>query len=107
MDTMRTITTMEAYLYLVDEAVFEAGDLIMAEGSDAVEAEAEADTNTSFAHTLKAQLEELQTSLTDGSYAFADEDLPFMAMRKTWASQIPFGDMLDLINHTHRNGLGG
>ena len=100
---MRTINSMEDYLYLIDETVFEADDLLVSEGGD----EDGADTDTHFARRLYTQLRQLQQSVTDGSYAFADEDLPFMEMLGTLGPAIPFGENLRLINRTHRNGLGG
>jgi len=99
---MKTPTTMEEYLHLVDQATFEAGDLVMLEGGD----EAVPDIDTSDATTLEQQVKALQDSITDGSYQFADQDLPFMAMLNKPGLRIPFADMLELINDTHRNGLG-
>lgn len=100
---MRTINSMEEYLYLIDETVFDAGDLLMAEDDD--ESGNSADTN--LVKILETQLQELQQRVTDGSYEFADQDLPFMELVRARGNQIPFGESLKLINRTHRNGLGG
>jgi len=101
---MRKPTTMEEYLYLIDETTFEASDLLLAAGGG--EDEVEPDPELSYASTLEQQLKDLQASITDGSYAFADEDLPFMALVRQPGVSIPFADMLTLINETHRSGLG-
>lgn len=100
---MRTINSMPEYLYLIDEALFDAGDLLISVGDEG----GAPDGDLSFAKQLETQLSELQQSVTDGSYAFADQDLPFMEMVRSLGPQIPFGELLLLINHTHRNGLGG
>ena len=95
-------TTMADYLYLVDETVFEVGDLVMSEGYD----EADLDLDMSFAKDLEQQLKALQASIADGSYEFADQDLPFMALVERYGRQIPFAELLERINSTHRGGLG-
>ena len=106
---MRKPTTMEEYLYLIDETSFEAGDLLLAAGGGEDEGEDEVepdpDPELSYASTLEQQLKDLQASITDGSYAFADEDLPFMALVRQPGVSIPFADMLTMINDTHRGGL--
>ena len=103
-------STMADYLYLVDQAVFEAGDRVMSEGDDEAEPEPEPepepDLDTSFATLLEQQLKVLQAGITDGSYEFADQDLPFMALVQRYKSQIPFAELLERINSTHRGGLG-
>ena len=44
--------------------------------------------------------------MEDGSYDFADADLPFMAIVDKQNEQVlPFKRMLRLINLTHRQGL--
>jgi hypothetical protein len=94
---------MEEYLYLVDETTFEIGDLLASEGQD----EAEQDLDMHFAHPLEQQLKELQETITAGNYAFENTDLPFMVTVNEFRKRIPFVAMLDMINRTHREGLGG
>jgi len=107
---MKKPATMEEYLYLVDETTFEIGDLIASEtgdeAGDETGDEAEQDQDTHFAHPLEQQLRELQETITTGSYAFEDADLPFMVTVNEFRKRIPFAAMLDLINRTHREGLG-
>ena len=44
--------------------------------------------------------------MRDGSYEFADKDLPFMEIvRQHGVFTLPFRDLLNLINETHRKGL--
>ena len=104
---MKKPATMEEYLYLVDEVTFEISDLIAAEAEDEAGDEAEQDQETHFAPLLEQQLKELQESITAGNYAFENADLPFMVTVNEFRNRIPFADRLDLINQTHREGLGG
>jgi len=119
---MKTISRMEEYLYLVDETLFDANDLVMMlgaedSGDDAADGDAgdAGDTasdkqqaaDSHFMITLEAHLQSLQQSVADGSYAFADQDLPFMAVLREHRAQIPFADSLMLINRIHRDGLDG
>ena len=99
---MKKPETMEEYLYLVDETTFEIGDLIASESRD----EAEQDLDVHFSHPLEQQLKELQETITGGNYQFEDSDLPFMVSVNEFRNRIPFVDMLDMINRTHREGLG-
>ena len=99
---MKKPTTMEEYLYLIDQSCFDAGDLMASEGWD----ETETDLDMRFAPELGQQLLALQASITDGSYQFEDVDLPFMETVNKYRRFIPFTDLLRLINDTHRNGLG-
>jgi hypothetical protein len=104
---MKKPATMEEYLYLVDETTFEIGDLIASEAEDEAGDEAEQDLDRHFAHPLEEQLKELQETITAGNYAFENTDLPFMATVNEFRKRIPFVAMLDMINRTHREGLGG
>lgn len=97
---MNKPTSMEAYLYLVDQTSFDAGDLVAADDG------ADSDPDAGFARTLERQLHELQASITDGRYRFEDVDLPFMAVLGKYEPYIPFADSLRLINDIHRHGLG-
>jgi len=51
------------------------------------------------------QLRDMRAAMADGSYEFANKDLPFMAVANKLNTQLPFSHMLALINDTHRNGL--
>ena len=96
---------MEEYLYLVDETLFDVGDLIASEAENEAGDEAEQDGDLHFAHRLEQELQALQESITAGTYQFEDADLPFMATVNEFRKQIPFAGQLDLINRTHREGL--
>lgn len=55
---------------------------------------------------LENQLKSLYAAMQDGSYAFVDQDLEFMAIVNTAADVwVPFKPLLKLMNDTHRLGL--
>lgn len=59
-----------------------------------------------FIEELERHVKGLYSSLEDGSYEFADEDLPYMNLvRAHGLFTLPFRDLLTVINDTHRNGL--
>jgi hypothetical protein len=56
---------------------------------------------------LDVQLRELFGAMTAGRYQFPSEtDLPFMSLVQKYGRFMPFRGLLELINQTHRNGLG-
>jgi len=94
--------TAEEYVDLVDQAIFELEELRMA---------AEYDMDAmggvfEFLDELEALAHQLRASMADGSYHFANEDLPFMPIVNTRSEQVlPFKELLRVINETHRSGL--
>ena len=99
--TRKRPTTLEEYLYQIDNAVFETGDLRMSIGYD----EEEQDIDMEFVANLEQALLALQKSVTEGTYIFQDHDLPFMDIVRGYGTRIPFTDLLEYINDTHRHGL--
>ena len=43
--------------------------------------------------------------MTDGSYIFGNDNLPFMEIVNRNRGRIPFADLLAMINKTHKEGL--
>ncbi len=100
--TIKRPQTMEAYIDLVDQAVFEAADLRAAIEYDSEYMEGIDGFVTELENELKALLE----SLKDGSYSFSEEDLPFMSLVNSVNDVLlPFKYLLKQINHTHTAGL--
>lgn len=59
-----------------------------------------------FAHELDLRLKELLNDIQSGEYEFKDEDLPFVSVLQGRQSfMMPFHDLLQVINETHRKGL--
>jgi hypothetical protein len=58
-----------------------------------------------FVGRLRHELRSLLESMRDGSYTWANGELPFIELTRRNGPQIPFADLLDAINETHCKGL--
>lgn len=95
--------TLEQYLDLVDQALFEIDELQRSAEYD----EESLGETLFFVADLDKRMRALRTSMEDGSYRHADEDLPFMSLVESQDLEVlPFRYLLRIINTTHRNGLG-
>ena len=94
--------TLSEYLRLVEDALVEVDEM-----RSIIEYEMDGPSAaTEFLEPLEADLKRLQDALATGTYDFRDEDLPFMALvSKQSLEALPFKDLLDVINWTHRTGL--
>jgi len=99
---MKRPTTMDAYIDLVEQALFEVDELRFSVEFD----EEFMEGALNFVGILEQQLKDLLASLKEQRYEFSDEDLPFMIIVKEQNNLIlPFKGLLNLINTTHRKGL--
>ena len=91
----------EAYVKMVDQAIIEVEEMIAC-----MEYEME-DAGADHGHLdpLVNQLSAMRRQMADGSYEFKNEDLPFMALVVRMGSKLPIGNLLEVINQTHRHGL--
>lgn len=101
---MRKPQNVDDYLELVDQAMFEIGDLIAS-----VEFESEGDlTYSTFLpvlHQIDAGLKALWEEIKSGNYVIGrGEDLPFMLLVAKHREQIPIARLLDTVNLAHKNG---
>ena len=94
--------TPEAYVNLVKQAMFEIEEL-----RAAIEYDAEGmQDSLLFIDDLEHSIKIVYDSMADGSYSFQNKDLPFMEIvRQHGVFSLPFRDLLNLINDTHRKGL--
>lgn len=95
-------STPEAYVDLVKQAMFEVEEL-----RAAIEYDMEGmQDSVSFIDDLQRAVKGVYDSMVDGSYNFQDKDLPFMEIvRQHGVFSLPFRDLLNMINDTHRKGL--
>ncbi len=93
--------TAEAYVRLVDQAIIETEELRASYEYDLEDI----GRHLAYLEPLEAGLKRLRHSMADGSYAFEERDLPFMAVADKYREQIPFTRLLVIINDTHRTGL--
>lgn len=95
--------TVEEYVDLVDQAIFEVEELRMA-----AEYDMESLGNAmGFVNDLERQLREMRLSMSNGSYHFGRQDLPFMSIVEKQSDRVlPFKYLFRVINETHLKGLG-
>jgi hypothetical protein len=99
---MRRARSLEEYREWVRQALLDVEDL---RASIEFDEEFMGDAAT-FLDPLEASLHELHSSLSDGSYAFSAQDLPFMVIvNATGIGLLPFRFQLRQINETHVLGL--
>ena len=94
--------TPEEFVDLVEQAIFEIEDLRMAAEYDMDSMGAA----TEFLDELERDMRKLRDSMSDGSYRFGKENLPFVKVVEHQDERIlPFKQLLLKINETHINGL--
>lgn len=94
--------TVDQYVELVKQAVFEVEELRMATEYDLEQMGGV----MTFLDNLEEQVKGLWDSMVQGTYEFGDEDLPFMRIVNTADDRLlPFKFLLRVINETHRKGL--
>ncbi|HED15629.1 MAG TPA: general secretion pathway protein GspF [Gammaproteobacteria bacterium] len=94
--------TTEEYIRLIEEAIYETEELRVAAEYDMESMGGVA----GFVDQLEASMRELYNSMKEGSYRFADKDLPYMELlNKQNDRSLPFKHLLNVINTTHRKGL--
>ncbi|HEB86567.1 MAG TPA: general secretion pathway protein GspF [Gammaproteobacteria bacterium] len=99
---MKRPTTLDDYIELVEQAIFEVEELRFSVEFD----EEFMEGALNFVDILEQQLTDLLTSLKEERYEFGNEDLPFMEFVKHQSNfLLPFKGLLNLINNTHRKGL--
>ncbi len=92
---------MAQYAELIEQALIEVDEM-----RQAIEYETDGGASTEFLSPLEAELNRLKDALATDTYEFRDEDLPFMqAVSGKRLEALPFRDLLDVINRTHRTGL--
>jgi len=91
----------EEFVEWVKQAVFEVGDL-----RECLTFELEdLDRFPAFLDPLEEGIKEVYRSMSEGTYRFGREDLPFMGVAEKHAEEVPFHLLLKQINETHRKGL--
>ncbi len=98
---MKRPKTMTEYASLVDEALIEVDEM-----RHIVEYESDGRMSSDFLDPLEADLNRIKEAIATDTYEFRDEDLPFIATTsRKHLDVLPFRDLLDVINWTHRAGL--
>jgi hypothetical protein len=99
---MERAKTIEEYVGYVDEILYELYELRMAMEYD-MDSMGGA---MNFLEVLEGQVKALRNTMADGSYVFADENLPFMELVKNTDDRLlPFKHLFLMVNATHTQGL--
>jgi len=100
---MKQPKTVDEYIDLVHQAVYEVDELMSIIGDDAEAYEAV----LPFVAQLDAELRKMYDDMISGRYEFDPNgpDLPFMALADKIGRFMTFKPLLSVINHAHRNGL--
>lgn len=100
---MKRAKDMNALIDLVHEAVYEVDELRACLEHD----DDEASTYTPYLDQLDGMLRALHESMISGRYSGLGqgEDLEFMVLFKKHERDIPFRELLRVINATHREGF--
>ena len=93
--------TVEAYVSLVDQAIVEIDEFIACLEFDMDEP----GDQLLVLNPLLEEVNHVRNGMADGSYEFENKDLPFMEVANRLSSQLPFTQLLEAINQTHRYGL--
>ena len=92
---------MAQYAELIEQALIEVDEM-----RQVIEYDTDGGASTEFLRPLEADLNRLKDALATDAYEFRDEDLPSMqAVSGKRLDALPFQDLLDVINWTHRTGL--
>jgi len=99
---MKKAANLAELTTMVGEAVYEVSELRACLEHD----DEEAAVYTPYLDPLDQMLKALQASITSGSYdqMGKGEDLEFMPLFKKHERDIPFRELLRMINATHREG---
>ena len=101
---MENPTTWDEYLDLGHQAVYEIDELRACIDEDAGDEDAE--LYAQFIEPLDFHLRKLFDDMTAGRYQFpGDSDLGFMSVVQRFGRAIPFRQLLETINRTHRKGF--
>lgn len=99
---IRECQTVEQFLELVDQALFEVDELI--ESIEYEELEEFAPYLPTY-EQIRLQLQALREAVRAGTHRFGGSDLPLMSLLGPGRSVLPFRDLLEDINSAHRKGF--
>jgi len=99
---MERAKTVEQYIELINQAIFEVEELRHTIEYDHDSMGGAAD----FVNDLERGVRHIHELMEEGEYQFEDADLPFMSLVQHQDDMLlPFKHLLYVINATHRKGL--
>ena len=103
---MPMLHTLDEYLDLVDQTLFEIDDVLLcAEDEGDPEDQEFSDILPVYQH-LSQELKKLHADLVQGKQSVGQgQDLPFTPLVLKWKDRIPFHDLLTAINYAYKTGF--
>jgi hypothetical protein len=103
---MYTPTSVDEYLDLIDQAIFEIEDVLMC-AADEGDEDWEFSDLLPLYQQLVGELKRLHEAVSGRRHAYGTGDLPFMAIVRRHQDRIPFSALLEALNRTHLSGFRG
>ncbi len=98
--------TVAEYLDLVDQAIYEVGELIRCAEDEADPDEYEFTPQLPQFGELERGLKQLHAEAAAGTHVFANgADLPFMPLVRKLGDRLPFRTLIETINAAHKTGV--
>ena len=98
--------TPDDYLDLIDQAVFEIEEAMMAAEYEDVSQEDDLSALLPLLEQLVSELKKLHGAVHAGVHPFGGgQDLPLMAIVRAWKHRIPVSGLLEAINEVQKKGF--
>lgn len=99
-------TTVDEYLDMLDQAIYETDEIIACAGDEDFFDVADLTALLPIFEALAVELRRFAESIKNGNHHFANgKNLPFMPLVDQWKARIPFADILIMLNESHISGL--
>jgi len=93
--------SVEQYVKLVDDTLIDVEEFMACLEFDMDEP----GEQLQILEPIAAVLTKMRAEMSDGSYLFGKDDLPFMDVANKLSLSLPFTQHLAVINETHKKGL--
>ncbi len=97
--------TVAEYLDLVDQAIYEVGELIRCAEDEADPEEYEFTPQLPHFGELERGLKQLHAEVAAGTHVFGSADLSFMLLVRKLGERLPFRGLIETINTAHKTGV--
>ena len=87
---MATAFTRDEYLDMVDQAIYEADELLMCAQDEGDPEDSDFSAILPVLEQISKELKKLHASIMQGTHKFGGEELSFMPLVRQWKDRIPF-----------------
>ena len=103
---MKAPETLDEYLDLVDETIFEIEDMLACAADEGEDDGRELSGMLAIYDQIGKELKVLHAQiLKDGHIAVSETDLSFMPLVRKWKGRIPFHQLLTVLNDVRKTGF--